>query len=366
MTLQWPRPLGKGKKRTLSSCDPHPQHQCLTPLWVEQLHHLSILHIFVYFLWILVLTLCQYLGSLLHCGRPGHATIMSVKLLEVLIWFGQKWIMSSSHNMLLSSKSFLVLNTTKVRFLQHELYSSVLVLSATTVWRSWQDFTFTWNLASFQSLPSEQYHRQGVCRCRCFFKWQWQQQWWWWCQWLQWVTWELNNHWNQQQIGISTYPIWDISGISDDEGDILDNSDVSDQYTGPRCSFCDEPLNFTPSDTLVSMCNMLQSQSRPDPIPINPDHCKASFVITIEYCQRHCVEGRILPHAQSKGWVTNINFSKLFSHVIALKSSLCTLLLVDNTKNNEFYKAVQKSYDPGTSTTVASSAGGQYAVFKGH
>jgi hypothetical protein len=144
-------------------------------------------------------------------------------------------------------------------------------------------------------------------------------------------------------------------------------SDESDLYDGPRCSFCDQALDFSPSDTLISMREVLQDQSKPDPIPCNPGHRKAkSVTMTLEYCERHRLEADIFPIAQTEGWPVNIDFSKLHARILALDNCLRPLLMHENIKDNEFYQAVQETFAPGTSLASASGINGQWTSFKGH
>ena len=145
------------------------------------------------------------------------------------------------------------------------------------------------------------------------------------------------------------------------------SSDDSDAYTGERCSFCDERLDFIPSNTLLDMRASLQSQSKPDPIPGNPYHRKAkSFTVTIDYCQHHRLESDVFPTARSQGWPTDIDFSTLYGRVLTLHSDLKPLFEYDTVQDNEFYEEVMKAFAPGTSTAAASGTAGQWGSFKGH
>jgi hypothetical protein len=151
--------------------------------------------------------------------------------------------------------------------------------------------------------------------------------------------------------------------LNDDDS----SSDDSHAYTGERCSFCDERLDFIPSNTLLDMRMSLESQSKPDPIPGNPYHRKAkSFKVTIEYCQRHRLESDIFPTARNQGWPTDVDFSTLYGRVRTLCSDLKPLFEYDTVRDNEFFEEVMKAFAPGTSTAAASGTAGQWGTFKGH
>jgi hypothetical protein len=151
------------------------------------------------------------------------------------------------------------------------------------------------------------------------------------------------------------------------DSDVSSDSNDSHNYTGERCSFCDERLNFVPSQTLRDMRAPLQNLSEPDPIPGYPDHRRAkSFTVTISYCQRHRMEAKVFPIACCQGWPSDVDFSKLHERVVLHRTHLEPLLQHDNVKNNEFYKDVMATFAPGTSIAAASGAAGQWASFKGH
>ena len=151
--------------------------------------------------------------------------------------------------------------------------------------------------------------------------------------------------------------------------DDLDNSDSNDSfaYTGNRCEFCDERLDFELSQTLQNMRTALQKHSQPDPMPGYPNHHKVkSFTITIEYCQRHRVKAKIFPTAHHQGWPFNIDFLRLYDHVLLLRPHVKILLEYGNIKNSAFYQDIMTTFAPGTSTAAASGIAGQWASFKGH
>ena len=145
----------------------------------------------------------------------------------------------------------------------------------------------------------------------------------------------------------------------------LDSSDADD--SGNCCEFCDEPLDFEPSQTLKDMRAALQECSQPDPMPGYPNHHKVkSFTITIEYCQRHRVKAKIFPTAHHQGWPFNIDFLRLYDHVLLLRPHVKILLEYGNIKNSAFYQDIMTTFAPGTSTAAASGIAGQWASFKGH
>lgn len=151
--------------------------------------------------------------------------------------------------------------------------------------------------------------------------------------------------------------------------DNLDTFDSDDSYThtGDRCEFCDERLGFEPSPTLQDMCMALQEHSQPDPMPGYPNHHKVkSFTVIIEYCQHHQVDAKVFPTAQHQGWPFDIDFSRLYDHVLLLHPHIEILLEYDNVKKSVFYQDVMATFALGMSTAAASGAAGQWASFKGH
>jgi hypothetical protein len=85
---------------------------------------------------------------------------------------------------------------------------------------------------------------------------------------------------------------------NDLDSDVSSDLDDSHNYTGECCSFCDERLDFVPSQTLRDMHAPLQNLLEPDPILGYPDHHRAkSFMVTISYCQRHRMEAKVFPIA---------------------------------------------------------------------
>ena len=105
----------------------------------------------------------------------------------------------------------------------------------------------------------------------------------------------------------------------------------------------------------------LQHHSQPDPIPRYSNHRKVkSFTVTIEYCQHHHVEAKVFPTARRQGWPLDIEFSRLYDHILVLYPHVAILLEYDNVKKSVFYQDVMATFAPSTSTA------GQWASFKGH
>jgi len=149
----------------------------------------------------------------------------------------------------------------------------------------------------------------------------------------------------------------------------LDTSDSDDSHTptGDCCEYCDELLDFVPSKTLQDIRMALRSHSQPDPLPRYPNHRRAkSFTVTIDFCCHHHVEAKVFPIALRQGWPFNIDFSRLYGHVLLLRPHVEILLEYDNVKNSVFYTDVMATFAPGTSTAAASGIAGQWASFKGH
>lgn len=61
-----------------------------------------------------------------------------------------------------------------------------------------------------------------------------------------------------------------------------------------------------------------------------------------------------------------IDFSQLPDRVRRLQGILGTLLVLDERQDNEFFKPLIDSFEPGTSRAAASSAKSSYASFNGH
>lgn len=147
---------------------------------------------------------------------------------------------------------------------------------------------------------------------------------------------------------------------------------LSDAESEPvnRCPWCDleMPADFEPSPMLLALREDLMKVSLPDPVPgFNPDHRKVeSATLFMPHCERHRLETNIWPIAQQEGWPRVIDFSQLPDRVRRLQGILGTLLVLDERQDNEFFKPLIDSFEPGTSRAAASSAKSSYASFNGH
>lgn len=147
---------------------------------------------------------------------------------------------------------------------------------------------------------------------------------------------------------------------------------LSDAESEPvnRCPWCDleMPADFEPSPMLLALREDLMKVSLPDPVPgFNPEHRKVeSATLFMPHCERHRLETNIWPIAQQEGWPRVIDFSQLPDRVRRLQGILGTLLVLDERQDNEFFKPLIDSFEPGTSRAAASSAKSSYASFNGH
>jgi hypothetical protein len=97
--------------------------------------------------------------------------------------------------------------------------------------------------------------------------------------------------------------------------------------TALQCPYCDEVFEFEPSPTLLGMQTALESVSDPSPQPHNPGHRDAnSFVVYIDFCERHHVEATLATDARKENWPMEVDFSKLYDRICKLRPQLQKIL----------------------------------------
>ncbi|KAI1785057.1 hypothetical protein LXA43DRAFT_1066272 [Ganoderma leucocontextum] len=120
------------------------------------------------------------------------------------------------------------------------------------------------------------------------------------------------------------------------DDDMMSELDLDGQPGRPRCDFCDEILDFEPTDVMRQMRCDLQAVTRADPTLENPQHRTAtSWQITEPYCERHEFERTLLPKARRRGWPEVLDLNILCDRVLELQDYLADL--IEHPHGNEYF-----------------------------
>jgi hypothetical protein len=154
---------------------------------------------------------------------------------------------------------------------------------------------------------------------------------------------------------------------SDDDSDDI-NKEKARRYK--LCPFCNAQMPPQSSNILIKMLIELHSKTKKDPLSINrKGQVATSFVVYAEFCERHQYEAVEFPKAKAAGWTDKIDFSKLESHIEALKDDL-DLIVEDVNGSSFFERACQGSNDklraPKGYSTFTEQGAGWYVSFFTH
>ena len=143
----------------------------------------------------------------------------------------------------------------------------------------------------------------------------------------------------------------DVNSLSDSRSDDLD-----------QCPFCDEDLQFEPSEKLLAMYESLKARSHRQPNQQNPQHRIGIHLhVCQNFCEQHQYENVDIPLAEANNWPKKIEFGHLYGRISKLRSQLDHLL--KNPKGNHFFSATAEFL--GNSPSRKQGVAWQYAKFDG-